>query len=384
MRLAFVTMNSTAWGGSEVLWSKAAALALDEGHEVLVSMYDFSDNLPEPLLLLQQKGAKFVFRRKFYPEFKKRLNKKLSNKLAPHGKKKTYHDYLYAFKADRIFFNLGGGDEIARDDTDMMVFIQQCKIPFFIFSHTISYVPENNNKLADNLSMSYELAQKSFFTSNMQIAMQEHMICNKIQNATILNHPVRVSQLESTTVPINGTYNMALIGNLLIRHKGQDVVLRVLANEEWKNRNVKVNIYGDGDDKDYLQRLVDYYGLGDKVVFKGYENDMETVWSENHILLIPTRKDSGPITMFEAMSFGKPIVGTRMGAIPDYVKDGVNGIICEPYSFESFSNAMESAWENKDKWEDWGKESLKIIKEQYDFTPEQTLLNYLTGTNSIA
>src|SRR5690606_23313283 len=104
MRLAFVTINGSAWGGSEVLWVKTAKLALEQGHQVLVSMFDF-EKLPEQILELKTLGAEFYFRRRFYPALPQRLQKRVRNKLAAPGAKVTYHDYLLSFKADRIFFS---------------------------------------------------------------------------------------------------------------------------------------------------------------------------------------------------------------------------------------------------------------------------------------
>ena len=65
MRLAFVTINGVAWGGSEVLWVKTAKLALEKGHDVLVSMFDF-DELPEPIQELNGHSHVIAASRYFY------------------------------------------------------------------------------------------------------------------------------------------------------------------------------------------------------------------------------------------------------------------------------------------------------------------------------
>ena len=47
MKIAFIsTMDSAPWGGSEYLWATTAEQALKEGHEVMVSLYDWSVNQP--------------------------------------------------------------------------------------------------------------------------------------------------------------------------------------------------------------------------------------------------------------------------------------------------------------------------------------------------
>ncbi len=48
------------------------------------------------------------------------------------------------------------------------------------------------------------------------------------------------------------------------------------------------------------------------------------------IFIMPTLADTAPLVLLEALRAGLPIVATRVGAIPEIVADGVNGLICEP------------------------------------------------------
>lgn len=378
MNIAFVTINGRAWGGSEVLWTAAAKESLKQGHKVLVSMFDFPD-LPQPIQELKDNGAAFHFRRRFYPPLLKRLNKKISNSFAGEGKKKTYHDYLNSFGADTILFNLGGGEEMASDPHDLMVFVKQTNIPFSIYCHSLSLVPVNNEQVNENLRVSFSKAKHVFFTSNMQKETYEHQIQMKIANGVVMSQPLNVDTIAAVDVHDTGYYEMAMIGNMLLRHKGQDVAIKALSGEKWRSRNFRLNIYGIGEDEQYVRKYVAYYGLQDKVVFHGFEKDMTNIWKNNHIHIIPSRQDSGPITLFEAMCCGKPIVGTRMGAIAGYVEDNVNGYICEPGSVVSFEEALDKAWSRKEEWSEMGKESMRIMKEKYDFNPANTILKYLVA-----
>lgn len=66
MKLAFIsTMDGIPWGGSEELWSRTALLALQEGHQVFVSVYDWDRKLHPRLLELQDNGAILHLRERF-------------------------------------------------------------------------------------------------------------------------------------------------------------------------------------------------------------------------------------------------------------------------------------------------------------------------------
>lgn len=57
------------------------------------------------------------------------------------------------------------------------------------------------------------------------------------------------------------------------------------------------------------------------------------------LLLHPTSDDSNSLTVLEAMKAGLPIISTKLYAIPEMVKDGVNGFLTEPkYAFFDNNN----------------------------------------------
>ena len=55
------------------------------------------------------------------------------------------------------------------------------------------------------------------------------------------------------------------------------------------------------------------------------------------------------MAVMEMMAFGKTIVSTAVNAIPDYIKDGENGILVSPNNAESFVSAINDLLENKEK-----------------------------------
>ncbi|MCH5216322.1 MAG: glycosyltransferase family 4 protein [Muribaculaceae bacterium] len=57
---------------------------------------------------------------------------------------------------------------------------------------------------------------------------------------------------------------------------------------------------------------------------------MEKLYADHDILLHPTSADSCPLTVFEALHAGLPIIASRLFAIPEVVKDGINGYLVDP------------------------------------------------------
>lgn len=378
MRIAFVSICGYPWGGSEVFWTAMAKEALAEGHEVLVSVFDWPNqhkSIPE----LAKKGAKFVYRRRFYPVFRTRVKKKLLNIILPVGKKITYHNYLNWFKPDHIIFNLAGGDEIASDSDDIMVFIRQTKIPFSVFYHSLALeyiVPE---KTKQNFCFLMNKSRNSLFTSSFQVELYEKQLNYKVENKIIINHPLAQTDPCPLSFSNNDTAKLCIIGVLEVRWKGQDTILNILGRDKWLKRKWVLNIYGEGSDLENLKKLCEEYCIIDRVIFHGFDSQIGEALKKNHLVLIPSKQDSGPIVLFEAMFAAKPVVGSYMGSMPEYIIPGETGVLAKSISEKDFEDALETAWINRNKWEEWGRSARLKILEEYNFNSEKTFLKKVVG-----
>src|SRR6201999_466928 len=58
-------------------------------------------------------------------------------------------------------------------------------------------------------------------------------------------------------------------------------------------------------------------------------------------VLTPRWEDNGPQTVFEALAAGLPVVATRVGGIPDFVHDGVNGLLVDEGDVDALAAAID-------------------------------------------
>jgi L-malate glycosyltransferase len=171
----------------------------------------------------------------------------------------------------------------------------------------------------------------------------------------------------------------AMVGNLRIIHKGQDIALEALSSAIWHNRRWHLNIYGSGEDEAMLKRLVDRYGLKNKVTFHGRVNNIRNVWRINHILLMPSHMEGMPLAVVEAMICGRPVVVTDVGGSREWIDEGVEGFIADTPTVVSFGAALERAWLVRDRWPTIGKFAHEKAMFLYDPVAGKTLLHLLTG-----
>ena len=85
---------------------------------------------------------------------------------------------------------------------------------------------------------------------------------------------------------------------------------------------------------------------------------------------LPTDSSEGSetfgITFLEANACGKPVVGTKVGGIPDAISNNQNGILVEPDSPEETAKAIIQILKNKKKYRALSKGGIERIKNEFD------------------
>ncbi len=76
-----------------------------------------------------------------------------------------------------------------------------------------------------------------------------------------------------------------------------------------------------------LRNLAYSTGVSQRIVFLGAVNDVPSVLEPADIFVYTSRSESGPASVWEAMAMGKAIVSTDVGAVNQYIEDGVSGFI---------------------------------------------------------
>ncbi|ODS55122.1 MAG: N-acetyl-alpha-D-glucosaminyl L-malate synthase BshA [Acidobacteria bacterium SCN 69-37] len=87
---------------------------------------------------------------------------------------------------------------------------------------------------------------------------------------------------------------------------------------------------GDGPDRQAAERQVADYGLADAVDFVGEQHDVVAWLSAADLFLLPSAQESFGLAALEAMSCEVPVVASRVGGLPEVIRDGVTGFVCDP------------------------------------------------------
>lgn len=157
-----------------------------------------------------------------------------------------------------------------------------------------------------------------------QFAKNWALTRNPTAQVAIIPHPTREVFFEMGAPSLEE--RILTVGGLDDR-KGMDVVLRAFARCERKE--AKLVVTGGGPLRTSLEDLAGDLGIRERVEFTGPLKTEDVIGEMNRAraLIIASRMDTSPNVVSEAHAVGIPVVGSRVGGIPDMIADGVDGYL---------------------------------------------------------
>jgi L-malate glycosyltransferase len=184
--------------------------------------------------------------------------------------------------------------------------------------------------------------------SELALLAEHHLKVHKttlIYNGVAETQPdlVRIDELAKQFA-ISLTDNEIAIGTAarLSEAKGLKYLILAVAQLIDRHPNIKLIIAGEGELEKDLRQLVIDLGLGKHVVFAGYVADLQNLLSLMQIFVLPSLQEPFGLVCAEAMSLGKPIVGTDVGGIPEQVVHGLTGFTVPPADPQALAKSIDS------------------------------------------
>jgi glycosyltransferase involved in cell wall biosynthesis len=125
-------------------------------------------------------------------------------------------------------------------------------------------------------------------------------------------------------------------------------------------------VVGDGPLRGDLEHELTALDLVGRVVFAGRRADIPDVLTAFDVsVLSSTDVETFPLAFLEAMATGLPLVGTRVGGLPDLVHDGRNGRLVRPRDPRGLADAMRGLLADADLRRRLGAESRRLVEERF-------------------
>jgi glycosyltransferase involved in cell wall biosynthesis len=197
-------------------------------------------------------------------------------------------------------------------------------------------------------------------------AMRDELILNGFPPARveILPPVVRMSERAMAQIPAE---NRILYVGQLIRGKGVDLLLNALVHVK---SDFQLTIAGTGNAQTRLEQLSAKLGLGGKVRFAGWVSPqgLGEYYAGAKLVVVPSRwpEPFGMIGL-EAMHYGRPVVAFRVGGIPDWLDDGVTGLLAPEQDVRAMAQAIEQLLDNSALCSKLGSQAQTRVRERFSF-----------------
>jgi glycosyltransferase involved in cell wall biosynthesis len=173
----------------------------------------------------------------------------------------------------------------------------------------------------------------------------------------IIDYPIQTEIQDKNQIII------LLFLGFITKAKGIFDVLQVISENKDHYRNrIRLLIGGTGQ-VEQLKELIRINDIEDIVIYLGWvsSNEKANILSKSDIYILPSYFEGLPISILESMSYGKAIISTNVGGIPDIVKNKENGILINPGNLEQIKETIDCFLENPDLIQSYGLNSKKMV-----------------------
>lgn len=350
--ILIVTSCEADWGGSEELWAKMTPYLIDYGYSVAVCKDKINFEHIE-FKKLKSIGVKL---QELNP-----LSLQPNSKHSEAALDKILNSEKFSLALISQGINFDG-----------LGFAYTClrrNIPYTLISQKAvdSFWPYYVDRVG--MRNVYINAEKAFFVSQHNLTLTEEQFGIRLPNALVVSNPVKVERKAQIFPNSDKGYKLACIGRFLIIDKGQDILIRIMAQEKWKARPIKVSFFGNGPDKAALIDLASLLGANN-VEFLDPKNDIEKLWEDYHALVLPSRFEGTPLVLLEAMALSKTAIVSDAGGNAELITDGETGFVGQPTSID-FEQALERAWQARENWPAIGIAGFEKLKSTVPELPER-------------
>lgn len=375
MRILIVStlFGDAEFGACDLLWRDTAMLAAAAGHAVHVSGKGGAE-----YQRLAHCGVDVHIRRDRWGRSKpRRIVRRLGLE------QRSADRQLARIAPDVVLLSHGGAYDVLTDPGVIQQTANWCRrhgVPYIPLVH--SNEPRSVNAVGRATALGYFGGAAERLSVSRQIQDLFETQLEQPMPMTLVGNPIRdVLHLLGHPLPWPDSSNMLLasVGRLDVSTKGHDILMQAL--KPLIHEDLHLTIYGDGPDAEVIRSLALKAGASGKIEMLGHR-PLEEIWSRQHLLVVSSRFEGGPLTILEAMLAERPVVATPVGGAPDWILDGTTGWLADSVGPEALEQALRRAVADRHRWREMGQAARARALGIVDQDPAGTLLQILQRVTS--
>lgn len=134
-------------------------------------------------------------------------------------------------------------------------------------------------------------------------------------------------------------------------------------------------LVGDGPERAALQQLASDLQVADRVTFAGYQPSPERFLDAMDLFALTSRSEGFPVSVLEAWALSKPVIVPAVGALPEMIHHGVNGLLYPVNDLQVFFTQVLQLVADREQTEKLGQAGRRRVEE--DFTIQRVTDKYI-------
>jgi len=190
-----------------------------------------------------------------------------------------------------------------------------------------------------------------------------------------MTNGIDASQFDISTPRIDAQSALGFDGKIivlfvgrLVRQKSLATLLKAFARALKTCPELYLVLVGNGPEFDKLQALVTDLNIKDEVFFVGNQPHVKPYLQAADIFVLPSETEGMSNALMEAMASGLPCIATPVGASPEMLGSGKNGILVPVGDVEAWANALVNLATNPGQRRELGDAARQQITTEYDFS----------------
>lgn len=118
-------------------------------------------------------------------------------------------------------------------------------------------------------------------------------------------------------------------------------ILRAFARLRANGVDATLCLVGDGPDRAAIESQAHELGIMRSLLFVGYQRDVAPYYAFFDTLVLASGNEGTPVVAIESLAAGRPVVSTRVGGVPDVVREAEDGYLVEPGDVDALVAALE-------------------------------------------
>ena len=152
---------------------------------------------------------------------------------------------------------------------------------------------------------------------------------------------------------------------VLLPDKGQDWLIRALAELRKEFPGTKLLLAGDGPCRAKLEALAEELGVGEAVLFPGFVKDVDTVYAALDVFLLPSFFEALNNSLLAAMAYEIPSIAFNKGALGEIIENEKSGLLVSGPDVVEICEALKRILQNQEFAAAIGKEGRKRVEQNF-------------------